>query len=214
MQLSDFYNLHAGETCLIVGIGPNLKLTPPEWFDYPSFSVNTIYKYEGWKPDYWVAVDLRIRNRWHTVKLPEHYKDVAKFIPSPDWDVVPGDFYRFRRRPGFDIFLGGQLPNQRQVMTQWGINYRRVMDAVLQIAWHMGFKTMLMIGIDHNPANRLAHFWGDNSWDVANSFIWEERGMEECRRTMNDVTMLNISENTYLPESVIPRDDWQKWRNK
>jgi hypothetical protein len=56
----DFYNLHSGETCLIVGVAPNLKLTPPELFNYPSFSVNTIYHYEGWKPTYYVGVDERL----------------------------------------------------------------------------------------------------------------------------------------------------------
>jgi len=24
---------------------------------------------------------------------------------------------------------------------------------------------------------------------------------------------LNISEDTYVPEDVIPRDDWKKWTN-
>ena len=51
MDIDEFYNLHKGETCLIVGVGKNLELTPPEWFDYPSFGVNTIYKRPGaWRP--------------------------------------------------------------------------------------------------------------------------------------------------------------------
>ena len=65
MELSEFYNLHLGQTCLLVGLGPNLHLTPPEHFDYPSISLNTMYKYgekysSDWMPTYFAGVDERL----------------------------------------------------------------------------------------------------------------------------------------------------------
>ena len=90
MNVMDFHNKHAGETCIIVSLGPNLNLTPPEKFDYPSFSVNSIYKYKGWQPDYFVGVDNRL---WveNEKEIMGTFADIPKFIPSPDQDGVEGE---------------------------------------------------------------------------------------------------------------------------
>ena len=220
MKLRDFYNLHKGETCLIVGVGGNLSLTPPEWFNYPSFGVNTIYKYEGWKPTYFVGVDERLE-REDGAAISEIYKDVHKFIPRPDRDTWKGDnFHRFYHRPG-DLVIGGKAANHPDALDGFGIGYRKIMDAVFQIAWHMGFTTMLMIGVQHKPfteqepdADR-AHFWGlDEKAPPQQPIDFWHSGYQEMIRSMgNSVKVLNISQDTYVPESIIPRDDWRKWRN-
>ena len=51
-ETASYHMKHKGETGLIISIGPNLKLTPPEWFDYPSIGINTFYRYENYKPTY------------------------------------------------------------------------------------------------------------------------------------------------------------------
>lgn len=215
MNIADFYNLHKGETCLIVGVGGNLKLTPPERFNYPSFGVNTIYHYEGWKPTYYVGVDERLQ-REDGKAISEKYKDVAKFIPYPDRDSWQGEnFHRFYHRPG-DLIIGGQSPNRPNGLVSPGLGYRKIMDAVLQIAWYMGFTTMLMIGVQHKPDDQKAHFWGQDvkSIDEPTFHYWFD-GYQSIRRAMGEsVRVLNISEDTYVPEDVLPRDDWKKWSNQ
>lgn len=213
MELADFYNKHQGETCLIVGVGGNLKLTPPEWFDYPSFGVNTIYKYEGWKPTYYIGVDERLE-REDGKEISRVYADIPKFIPRPDRDSWQGEnFYRFYHRPG-DVIVGGMSCNRPNGLSVPGIGYRKIMEAVLQIAWHMGFTTMLMIGVQHKPDDQQAHFWGQDVKSVPEpTFYYWFDGYESVIRAMGTkVRVLNISEDTYVPESVIPRDDWRKWR--
>jgi hypothetical protein len=213
MQIEDFYNYHKGQTCLIVGVGGNLKLTPPEWFNYPSFGVNTIYKYEGWKPTYFVGVDERLQ-REDGEAISRVYADVPKFIPYPDRDTWTGpNFYRFYHRAG-DVIIGGRLPNQPMALTNIGVGYRKIMDAVLQIAWHMGFTTMLMIGIQHKPDDQQAHFWGQDVKSIPEkTFHYWFDGYQEIQRAMGaKVRVLNISEDTYVPENVIPRGDWREWR--
>ena len=210
MELKDFYNHHKGETCLIVGVGPNLKLTPPEWFDYPSLSCNTIIKYQGWKPTYYVGVDERLRVE-NGAEIVEVYKDVPKFFPSPDWDELEGEnIYRFKHRTGADLLAGGS-PNTPDALTSKGITYRRIMDAVIQIAWHMGFETMLMIGVQHKPNNPRVHFWGDDTGAIVEQPLthWFS-GYQELSRQVN---ILNISADTYVPDDVLPRDDFRNWRN-
>lgn len=213
MQLSDFHNKHKGETCLLVMVGPNLKLTPPEWFDYPSFSVNTIVKYEGWKPTYYVGVDERLKKE-NSADILEKYADVVKFFPTPDWDDVEGpNIYRFKHRPGSSLYAGGPGPGHPQALTHYGITYFRVPDAVFQIAWHMGFTTMLMIGVQHNPADERGHFWGTDQDAVPGQPLdWWFSGYRHFSH-QPAFRVLNISEDTYVPEDVLPRDDWRKWAN-
>lgn len=214
MELQDFHNLHAGETCLIVGVGPNLNLTWPEWFDYPSFGCNSIYRYEGWRPTYYVGVDERLRVE-NGAEICRVYRDIPKFFPRPDWDALEGEnIYRFLHRDIGGLYVGGQLANQREALTKYGITYWRVMGAVLQIAWHMGFTTLLMIGVQHKEGAPTEHWYGHDAGAVADQPIatW----LTEYKQWAHGmgVKVLNISEDTYVPEDVIPRDDWQRWARK
>ena len=218
MILSDFYNRHKGETCLIVGNGPNMKLTPPERFDFPSFGVNTIYRYEGWKPTYYVAVDNRMMVE-DGLAMIDAYPDIPKFVPAPDYDSLQGqNFYRFQHRQGSQLVIGGQLPNEKQSLTTFGITYYRVMDAVMQIAWWMGFTTMLLIGVQHKSEQQrgyLEHFWGmDEGAPPSQPFTWWFEGYKYWTHVMSGVSVLNISEDTYVPEDILPRGDWKDWRKE
>ncbi len=217
MNLADFHNLHYGQTCIIAGVGPNLKLTPPEWFNYPSFSVNTIYHYEGWKPTYYVGVDERLRLE-DGAALVDVYRDVPKFFPTPDWDELQGEnIYRFAHRTYGDFVIGGQNAVHKDALTKNGITYRRVMDAVFQIAWHMGFTTMLMIGVQHRPNEGndedRAHFWGTDVKAASNQpNDWWFDGYKYFAHNMPGVRVLNISADTYVPNDVLPRGNWQDWK--
>ena len=96
----DFYNKHKGETALLVGNGPNLYKTPPEWFNYPSFGLNTIHKYPSWRPTYYVAVDYCIYDEFG-LEINSAFPDLPKFVPSPVADKWTGEnFYRFPKRTG------------------------------------------------------------------------------------------------------------------
>lgn len=213
MNVSDYHGKHKGQTCLIVGLAPNLSLTPPQWFNYPSFGVNTIYKQTEFTPTYFVGVDerLRLEDGENIVKA---YPDVPKFFPRPDWDELQGEnIVRFAHRQGGSLYIGGQMPNQKEALTKWGINYKRVMEAVLQIAWYMGFETMLMIGVQHKPNESRHHFWGVDAKEQEQPQDFWFEGYRDCVRMMNGVKVLNISEDTYVPADVLPRGDWRDWKN-
>lgn len=218
MELSDFYMRHKGETCLFVGVGPNLHLTPPEWFDYPSFGVNTIYRYEGWKPTYFVGVDHRLEVE-DGAAIAEKYADIPKFIPQPDRNDWQGkNFYRFYHRPG-DFWVGGWNPDHPDALTRRGISYYRIMGAVFQIAYFMGFSRVLLIGVQHKPKSDdepnapIEHFWGADK--KANPDQPFEHWFIEYKHwaSSNLAEVLNISEDTYVPDDVIPRGDWRDWAN-
>lgn len=212
MQIADFHGLHSGETCLLVGNAPNLHLTPPEWFNYPSIGVNTIHLYEGFKPTYYVTVDDRVRREFGDAIL-EKYSDIPKFIPTPNLDAWQGEnFYRFYHRAG-ELYVGGHSPKDKDAL-KFGLAWSNVMHVAMQLAWHMGFTTLLMVGVQHRPDMMTQHFWGndDKMPGVQPREIWLEDYQRLCSM-MSGVRVLNISEDTYVPEYVLPRGNWRDWRN-
>jgi hypothetical protein len=212
VDITHFHNLHAGETCLLVGNGPNLHLTPPERFSLPSFGMNTIHFYEGWKPTYYVTVDSVVLREFGKAIL-DKFRDIPKFVPRPNLDqwTTGENFYHFYHRPG-PLWNGGPLWSP-DALAQ-GITYSNVMHVVMQIAFYMGFKIMLIIGMSHQPAKGSAHFWGDDilTGCYPNFDNWY-RGYRTLREGMAEhgVKILNISEDTYVPEDVLPRGNWKDW---
>lgn len=207
MDYLAFRNIHKGETALLVGNGTNLSLTPPFLFNYPAFGMNTIHKYEGWKPKYYTGVDNRLMREFGK-DIAEKYKDIYKFIPSGLKDWQGENFVIFNH-------LAKDLQDGWKPETlQDGITYHNVMHVAMQLAYWMGFTTLLMIGVHHKPDNGQSHFWGKDTGmpnkvpitDWVNGYKTLVTGMKE-----RGVTVLNISERTYLAEDVIPRGKWKDW---
>jgi hypothetical protein len=214
VSIADFKGRHTGETMLLVGNGKNLKLTPPEMFNhYPSIGMNTIVEYRGWKPTYYTAVDRRVEREFGK-KVRRTYADVQKFVPTSmginfsditfhRWDHAPGPLWK----PG-----GGSLWQEDIGSTD--IIYANIMHVAIKLAYYMGPKNILIIGMEHDPANMKRHFWTEIDPGMGNAprDVWLEgyRQLAEGLQA-NGVRILNISENTFVPEEIIPRDDWKNW---
>jgi len=215
MKIEQFYKKHDGETALLVGNGPNLGLTPPEKFNYPSFGMNTIYNYKSWKPDYYVAVDEVFFDMFEQ-NVQEAFPDTPKFIPAEFIDrwSMSNMFPVTHRNDG--VFVrGDMLANKKESLTK-GVNWKNVMHLSIQLAWYMGFTTILMIGVQQKPGvgSLREHFWGiEELTPVTQNDVHWNAGYKAFVSAMTDIKVLNISEDTYVPEDVIPRDDWKKWVN-
>jgi hypothetical protein len=211
-----FYNLHKGETALLVGNGPNLTLTPPEWFGFPSFGVNTIHLYDGWwKPTYYAAVDTQVRKVYGDA-IAAKFPEVPKFVPERPTKWQGENFYYFYHRPSAEeIWIHGQSVT-RDFLTRPGITYFNVTHVTMQIALFMGFKTLLMIGIQHREQREQVHFWGtDHSMAPIAPHQWFDGYVELVREFRElGVEVLNISEDTSVPEKVLPRGDWRNYASK
>jgi hypothetical protein len=210
-----FYKKHAGQTVLLVGNGVNLSQTPPQWFRYPSFGMNTIHKYEGWTPTYYTAVDSRVEREFGN-EIKEKYKDIPKFIPTPNLDHWTGEnFYRFYHRPGPLYPMNGKPMLYDRLMLD-GISYGNIMHVAMQLAAWMGFTTLLIIGMQHKAMKAQEHFWGCDHGMSATPPVqqWLD-GYKEIVGHMheNGIRVINIGENTFVPDNIIPRGDWREWRN-
>lgn len=214
-DLAQFRGIHTGETCLLVGNGANLHLTPPEWFDYPSFGMNTIHLYENWKPTYYAAVDVRVMKEFGT-DITTRFADIPKFIPSPNLDKWQGEnFHRFFFRHG-PLWRKGKERIWNPDALEQSIQFANVMHVAMQMAYYMGFTTLLIIGMQHKPSEADNHFWGiDKGMGTKNPLQNWLDGYEQLCSDMRarGVKVLNISEDTYVSETIIPRGNAREWRN-
>jgi hypothetical protein len=208
VDLSHFKNLHRGEICLVVGNGANLGATHPASFPYPAIGMNTIHLLDGWTPDYYVGVDHRLYREFGEA-IASRFRSIPKFVPAQKLDEWQGEnFVRFNQAINDYINLD---------RLESGIYFSNVMHAALQLAYYMGFTTLLIVGMEHKPDAAKAHFWG---WDdgirnpapLKQWFMVYRLLAEEMY--LRGVKVLNISQDTYVPNEVIPRADWRDYESK
>ena len=214
MDIAKFKNAHECETVLLVGNGENLKLTPPESFDYPTIGMNTIHLYEGWRPTYYVAVDRRVWNEFGAA-IDRKFSNIPKFTPKPKLLRWRGEnFYRFHNRPG-PLYPKGDESIWQEDIENAQVTWGNVMHVAIKLAYFMGAKTILIIGMEHKPHNARGHFWGKDEGmppDANLKSIYKGYSELVDGLKAHGVKIYNISKKTYVPETVIPRDDAGNWQ--
>lgn len=204
--LQNLYNSHAGETCLIIGNGPGLADIPLTFLQqYASFGSNLLYKLREFTPTYYGAVDQKVLvPRRHA--LNNYYKNVPKFVPDRFPDYQADYVYYFHHRPG-EIWQGNQ--DGPLMLTRPGICYVNITHVLLQIAYWMGFTTMLCVGLDNTADG--AHFYGQTEpgysaleWDKGYKILYDG-----FRAAKTPREIVNISTRTEAKN--LPRKDWQDY---
>jgi len=206
-KAEDFHNIHQDETCLIIGNGPGLG-DIPLWFleSYPSLGSNLIYKLEGFKPTYYATVDSRIMYEYQD-EVMAAFSDIPKFLPTPNLDKWKGpNIYRFHHRPGplFPHPKAGKL-FPRDLLSDEGITYVSVTHILLQLAYFMGFTTMLCVGLDNTGDGE--HFYGSDR-SRPNAEKWDQ-GYAILEEGFRPRKIINISTRTKCKS--LPRDNWRNY---
>lgn len=152
--MKSIHNTHFGESCFIIGNGPSLladDLTVLHDKKVDCFAVNRIFKIFSqtkWRPTYYVSTDpVLIRDILDEVEAMP-VKD--KFVPLQNKYYhnirIKGARYFFRndlrekdQPEGFSLDCTGQI-NMRGTVT----------IACMQLAIHMGYRYIYLIGVDHN----------------------------------------------------------------
>lgn len=147
-------NTHPGESCFIIGNGPSLTVADLDALHrlgIDTFAVNRIYQIfpqTQWRPTYYVSTDhVMIRDKLHEV---EQIPAKIKFIPLQNKYYlgikVAGAKYFFRNdRREKDPPQGFSLDCTEQVNMRGTVTI-----ACMQLAMHMGYKHIYLLGIDHN----------------------------------------------------------------
>lgn len=152
--MARIHNSHLGESCFVIGNGPSLTpedLTTLHDKEIDTFAVNRIFKIfpqTTWRPTYYVSTDAVLARD----VLPEIEAIPAKvkFIPLQNKYYlgikVKGARYFFRndrRRKDQPEGFGLDCTSQ--------VNIRgTVTIACIQLAIHMGYRHIYLLGIDHN----------------------------------------------------------------
>lgn len=205
-RIQDFYNIHKGKTCLIIGNGPGLG-DFPLWFleMYPSFGTNLIYKLQGFVPTYYTAVDQKVLQPLEKT-LANCYPDTPKFIPDSYVDYQARPVYYFHHRPG-EIWSGNI--DGENMLTRPGIAYSNITHVALQIAYYMGFSLMLCVGLDHTDDG--AHFYGKGSPG------YQIQAWDDGYKTLKDAFVLTHTPRQIINISIrsnakgLPRESWENY---
>ena len=147
-------NSHLGESCFIIGNGPSLTVEDLNTLHdkcIDTFAVNRIYQIfpqTRWRPTYFVSTDaVMLRD-----KLAEAAAIPAKikFIP------LQNKYYLGIKIKGAKYFFRNDLREKDQpegfsLDCTEQVNMRgTVTIACMQLAMHLGYKHIYLLGIDHN----------------------------------------------------------------
>lgn len=143
-RLLRFHDLHQGERCVIVCNGPSLNRMDLGFLRKEVvFGLNKIYlglpKF-GFYPRYMVAVNRKVIEQ-----SADAFRKMncVKFISDRGTDVLPEDAltYRIQTKDMTGRFYGDITRGVREGHT--------VTHAALQLAYFMGFRQVVIIGMDH-----------------------------------------------------------------
>jgi hypothetical protein len=138
-------NSHAGERCFIIGNGPSLqKMDLSPLRNEITFGMNRIYLMFptlGFETTYFVSVNDLVVEQCsediQTLKIPSFVAWHAR-----KW-LKPADHLHFL----YTTYYGKKFA-KNAVERVW--ESATVTNVALQLAYHMGFKTVILIGVDHN----------------------------------------------------------------
>lgn len=175
-QLKKLHNSHSGERCFIIGNGPSLNAADLDMlkdeFCFAANRIDRIYDFTQWRPSFYCTQDITIL---------QTYRDVIRQIQAPYKLMV----YSGSRKTGYigkamyTPFAGPYQYPQPPVFSEdisesVGEGYT-VTYTAMQVAAYMGFKELILLGVDHNfpvdmtPDGKIIenkdakeHFYGSN----------------------------------------------------
>ncbi len=154
-DVAAFRDRHSGERCVIIGNGPSLnKLDLTAIAGEVTFGVNSIYlasEQMGFVPTYYMVedtlvmkenvqdiLDYPVKQKFFPSRYAEHFGDDPEGVTFFDMD---GSFYS----EGSSVF---GVPRFSDDFARRGYCGQSVTILNLQLAFHMGFKEVYMIGMD------------------------------------------------------------------
>lgn len=170
-KLNELYNLHKGERCFVVGMGPSLDKTRFDLIKDEHFIVSNNF-YQGMNkfhinPEYWCVADDAV--------FDIHYKnlltqDTTMFLTEDASRIfLENKEYYMNGLTVEPIVVKplGNLTTWKKISKnlRYGAYGGMVINSSLQIAFHLGFKDIYLIGCDCD-ASAGTHFEGADTFNV------------------------------------------------
>lgn len=148
-RLSRLKDIHRGERCFILGNGPSLRDTDlsrlRKEFTFGMNRIYMIFTELGFQTSYYIAINNLVIEQCaadiQALEMPRFISWHAHKWLQPQKNLY--FLYTTYTGPGFAINAGGRL---------W--EGATVTYAALQLAFHMGFQKVILIGVDHSFATK------------------------------------------------------------
>ncbi len=154
-RLKQLKDTHLGERCVIVGNGPSLSVEDVENINCVSFASNNIVRMfdnTTWRPDYYMIIDsFALYNLRDTIPTIKNCKSVFLDIAAKKI-VKKNEFtkYIYVHFPYLvDAFSDKQISVSDDISNHFGY-CATVTGCLIQLAIYMGFKEIILLGIDHD----------------------------------------------------------------
>lgn len=144
-RLGDLKNVHEGERCFIIGNGPSLQKTDlSQLRNEYTFGMNRIYlKFSelSFATTYYLSVNSLVIEQFNqeisTLKIPKFLSWRSRHLIQPTNDFI---FLH-------TTYTGPTFASDARYRLWEGATVTYV---ALQLAYHMGFKQVILVGVDHN----------------------------------------------------------------
>lgn len=144
MEITDFHNRHKGETCFVLGNGPSLNDIDLKALPYPTFGSNRIYL-SGYTPTYYSCVNPLVLDQFGDEIFVQTEKSV-RFFNYPYCNNIGG--YKIDTSESAPVFGDCTIP----IWEGHTVTY-----VLLQLAFLMGFKKVILLGVDHDYGDKGAN---------------------------------------------------------
>lgn len=148
--------IHAGKRCFIIGNGPSLTSQDLDLLKheicFASNRIMLIFDKTDWRPSYYCVVDKDVIREIHTDI--ENTIEVEKYIVAPQTGSLPeikGAYWL----PGANDTPYPGLPKFADEITNGVESGHTITFVALQLAVYMGFREIVLLGVDHNYSVNL-----------------------------------------------------------
>ena len=174
-RIQRFKDMFVGETCYIIGNGPSLRINDLERigsnYSFGSNGIHQLFSKTDWRPTFYTCYDVEdiSENRKRLSKIDAKYIIIdfkAKRIIKDDIDNI----YYFYSKFHFPINKYDPIyPFISENVSDCVSDGQTITFINIQLAFYMGFKTIYLLGIDHNYS-RIIHRDGtvENNIEVQN----------------------------------------------
>jgi hypothetical protein len=144
--IKHFENKFSGDTCVVIGNGPSLKDIdlPRLSIKYPTFGSNRIYLYPFVPKFYAIADPVMVASCLLDIQKPNFVPDamfLSRSVPLKGAYLINYAVkWGFSKNPQHELVIGGT-----------------VTYVLLQLAYWMGFKKVLLVGVDHSYPGAASH---------------------------------------------------------
>lgn len=191
-KLKELHNKHKGERCFVVGMGPSLDKTRFDLIKDEIFIVsNNFYtgiKKFGIKPKYWAVGDKGVFDIHHKELLKQ---DTTMFLTENASRLFLKHKEHYMKDAKINPIVIKPLGNTETWMTfskdlTKGAYGGHAVCGCIQVALHLGFKEVYLLGCDCSESEENVHFGGATTFSTSDKVLneWESvfKRYEVCKK--------------------------------